>query len=142
MVDSSAVQWLPFDKYTNKKYKAYMIEDYMYIYNAEGLEYINVRGVFEDPEAVAKFANCDQGNKCYDDSTTDFPIPMDMLNTINKGILSGELSLLASTKSDTTNDRMHRWRSGRLLSCQGRVPGSIPVDVTELFHVKCQGSQV
>ena len=31
---------------------------------------------------------------------------MDMLNTINKGILSGELSLLASTKSDTTNDRM------------------------------------
>ena len=83
-----------------------MIEDYMYIYNAEGLEYINVRGVFEDPEAVAKFANCDQGNKCYDDSTTDFPIPMDMLNAINKGILSGELSLLASTKSDTTNDRM------------------------------------
>jgi len=29
-----------------------------------------------------------------------------MLNAINKGILSGELSLLASTKSDTTNDRM------------------------------------
>ena len=106
MVESSAVEWLPFDKYTKKKYKAYMIEDYMYIYNAEGLEFINVRGVFEDPEAVAKFANCDQGNKCYDDSTTDFPIPMDMLNTINNGILSGELSLLATSKSDTTNDRM------------------------------------
>ena len=82
-----------------------MIENYLYIYNAEGLEYINVRGIFEDPEAVSKFGDCN-GAQCYDDSATVFPIPMDMLNAINKGILSGELSLLASTKSDTTNDRM------------------------------------
>ena len=82
-----------------------MIENYLYIYNAEGLEYINIRGVFEDPEVISKFGDCD-GEKCYDDSSTDYPIPMDMLALINQGILNGELALLAGTKSDNTNDRM------------------------------------
>ena len=31
---------------------------------------------------------------------------MDMLNLINQGLLNGELKLLATTISDTTNDRM------------------------------------
>ena len=105
VVQSNTIQFLPYDKYTNKKLKAYMIENYLYIYNAEGLEYINVRGVFEDPEIVSKFGDCN-GAKCSDDSATDYPIPMDMLSQINQGILSGELALLSSTKSDTTNDRM------------------------------------
>tara|TARA_R110002051_G_scaffold137204_2_gene209631 strand:+ start:1183 stop:1875 length:693 start_codon:yes stop_codon:yes gene_type:complete len=105
IVNSNTIQFLPYDKYTTKKYKAYMIENYIYIYNAEGLEYINVRGVFEDPESVSKFGNCN-GEQCYDDSVTDFPIPMDMLSLINQGILNGELTLLSGTQSDTTNDRM------------------------------------
>jgi len=97
------VEWLPYDKYVNKARKAYMIEDYMYIYEADGLQFINVRGVFEDPEDVAKF-DCD-GSDCYDDDM-DFPIPMDMIQTITQGIMSGELMLLASSKNDTTNDTM------------------------------------
>ena len=46
LVESHTVQWLPYDKYNKDKYKAYMIEDFMYLYNAEGLGFINVRGVF------------------------------------------------------------------------------------------------
>jgi hypothetical protein len=104
MVSSSTVKFLPYDKYTKGKHKAYMIEDFLYIYNAEGLEFINVRGVFENPEDVAKFGDCgDQG--CYDDTIHDFPIPMDMLGQINQGILNGELKMLAGTTSDTENDR-------------------------------------
>ncbi len=103
IVESNAVQWLPYDKYTKNKMKAYMIEDYIYIYNADGLKFINVRGVFEDPEDVAKF-DCD-GSDCYDDNM-DFPIPMDMLQTITQGIMSGELMMLASSMNDTTNDTL------------------------------------
>ncbi len=103
IVDSNAVQWLPYDKYTKNKMKAYMIEDYIYVYNADGLKFINVRGVFEDPEDVAKF-DCD-GSDCYDDNM-DFPIPMDMLQTITQGIMSGELMMLASSMNDTTNDTL------------------------------------
>tara|TARA_R100001463_G_scaffold44392_1_gene92246 strand:+ start:14 stop:706 length:693 start_codon:yes stop_codon:yes gene_type:complete len=103
MVESNAIQWLPYDKYTKNKMKAYMIEDYVYIYNADGLKFINVRGIFEDPEDVALF-DCD-GSDCYDDNT-DFPIPMDMLQTITQGIMSGELMMLASSVNDTTNDTL------------------------------------
>ena len=105
IVNSNMVKFLTYDKYTNKNYKAYMIEDYLYIYNADGLKYINVRGVFEDPQEVEKFKDCD-GTDCYDDNVNNYPIPMDMLEQINKSILSGELGLLVGTSSDTTNDRM------------------------------------
>ena len=105
MVNSNTVQWLPFDRYTKGKMKAYMIEDYLYVYNAEGLEAINIRGVFEDPQDVSKFDECEKGG-CYDDSRHPFPIPMDMLSLINQGILAGELQLLSGSFSDTDNDRM------------------------------------
>jgi len=103
IVDSNAVQWLPYDKYTKNKMKAYMIEDYIYIYNADGLKFINVRGIFEDPEDVAMF-DCD-GSDCYSDDS-EFPIPMDMLQTITQGIMSGELMMLSSSVNDTTNDTL------------------------------------
>ena len=105
LIDSHMIKYLPYDKHTANRYKAYMIEDYLYIYNAEGLRYINVRGVFEDPRDVALFNDC-SGTDCYDDETIDFPIPMDMLQQINNGILAGELRLLVGTFSDTENDRM------------------------------------
>ena len=101
LIEPHFVQWLPYDTHTKKQRKAYMIEDDMYIYNADGLQFVNVRGVFEDPEDVALF-DCD-GSDCYDDDT-DFPIPMDMVQTITQGIMSGELMMLASSVSDTTND--------------------------------------
>jgi len=104
MVNSNMIQFLPYDKYTKDKMKAYMINDFLYIYNADGLELINARGVFENPEDVADFNYC-TGGSCYLDGQ-DYPIPIDMLNLINKGILSSELQLLSGTFSDTENDRM------------------------------------
>ena len=106
MVSSNIIQFLPYDKYTHKKMKSYMIGDYLYIYNADGLEAINVRGVFEDPQDVAVFDECDGVDGCYNDSIHQFPISLDMLSLINQGLLSSELSLLSSTSSDTENDRM------------------------------------
>lgn len=103
LVEAHTVQWLPYEKYTSAKYKAYMIEDYLYIYNADGLEYVNVRGVFEDPDKVAGF-DCD-GSDCYDEDS-EFPIPLDMLQMITQGIMGGELMMLASSVNDTTNDTM------------------------------------
>mgnify|MGYP003633083668 CR=1 FL=1 len=101
VVDPITVQWLPYDKYTGTAKRAYMIEDYLYIYNATGESYVNVRGIFEDPEDLALYS-C-EGNDCYND-TDDYPIPMDMIQAITDGISSRELQLLAGTQSDTTND--------------------------------------
>ena len=105
-VESSTIQWLPYDKYTKDKMKAYILQDYLYIYNADGLEVVNVRGVFEDPKNVEKFSDCKtEGGGCYSDDY-EYPIPLDMINLINQGIINGELTLLSGSVSDTTNDRM------------------------------------
>jgi len=101
LVDPITVQWLPYDKYVRKERRAYMIEDHLYIYNANGLQFVNVRGIFENPEDLSSY-DCD-GTDCYNDSS-DYPIPMDMIQVITEGIASKELQLLANTSSDTTND--------------------------------------
>jgi len=106
LVNSNTVKWLKHDKYTKNKMKAFMIDEFMYIYNAEGLENINIRGVFENPRDVSRFGDCGS-TYCYSgDETADFPIPMDMIQRINQGILAGELKVIAGTVSDLENDRM------------------------------------
>jgi len=73
------------------------------VYEPKGLEAINIRGVFEDPEAVSNFATCNDGD-CYDEYS-DFPLPMDMVSAITAGMAAGELALLSGGVNDTTNDR-------------------------------------
>jgi len=103
LVDSITVQFLPYDRFTKNDRKAYMIEDYLYIYNPDGMDTINVRGVFEDPEELAKF-DCD-GSDCYDPDAA-FPLSMDMINAITEGLVKGTLQLLPMTTSDTSNDNI------------------------------------
>lgn len=97
------VNFITADKFTKNNMKAYMIEDYLYILNHKGAGYVNVRGIFEDPEEVAKFTSC-EGLPCYTDDQI-FPMPMDMVQAITQGMMNGELRLLAGTFSDTTADR-------------------------------------
>jgi len=101
LIEPQEVAYLSYDKHTKNRSKAYMIEDYMYVYNPNAMEHINVRGVFEDPEDLRAF---DCGAACYDESQ-DFPLPADMINAITTGLISGELRILAGTFSDTENDR-------------------------------------
>ena len=110
IVDPITVQWLPYEKYAKNAKRAYMIGDHLYIYNAKGLQFVNVRGIFEDPEALQDF-DC-EGSECYDPETS-FPMPMDMVQTITQGIMSGELQLLATSFNDTINDNAQDRAMGR-----------------------------
>jgi hypothetical protein len=102
-VEAYEIEYLMYDKYTKNTIKYYVIDEYIYIYNPKGLEKINVRGVFEDPLEVYNFKEC-ADSPCYDDSSP-YPLPLDMLNLINTGMMNGELKLLAGTFSDTENDK-------------------------------------
>ena len=102
-VEPHELEFLQYDKYTCGHTKYYVIDDYIYVYNPNGLDAINVRGVFEDPEDVANFATCDDG-ACYDEQSP-FPMPMDMVSFITSSLAQGELQLLAGGVNDTTNDR-------------------------------------
>tara|TARA_R110002073_G_scaffold123755_2_gene267541 strand:- start:968 stop:1456 length:489 start_codon:yes stop_codon:yes gene_type:complete len=102
IIEPYEVAWLSADKYTANNPKAYMIEDYMYIYNPKGIEKINVRGVFEDPEELAGIKSCE--GACYD-ADSAFPIPADMIALITSSLINGELKLLISTLVDSENDK-------------------------------------
>lgn len=104
MIKPYEVAYIPYDKYTKNQTKAYMIEDYLYILNPKGADFVNVRGVFEDPEEVAAFRDCGD-QPCYTDASP-FPMPMDMVQAITQGMMNGELRLLAGTFSDTSADRI------------------------------------
>ena len=103
LVSSSIIKYVQYEKYTAERKKAYTIGNHLYVFNAEGMGFVNIRGVFENPEELAKY-DCD-GSDCYDEFA-DYPIPMDMLQSINSGIINGELRLLGITVSDSANDRM------------------------------------
>lgn len=102
LIQPDYVKFIPYDKYTKNQRKAFFIEDYLYIYNPDGIELVNVRGVFEDPEEVAKF-DCD-GTDCYNDDMP-YPMPADMVQAITTALLSGEMMMIANTAGDTTLDR-------------------------------------
>lgn len=101
IVDPIAVQSLPYDRFTKNTKKAYMIEDRMYIYNPDGMDHINVRGVFEDPEELGKF-DCN-GSDCYSDDTP-FPLSADLIAALTDGLIKGTFQILPMSTSDTEND--------------------------------------
>ena len=51
-MEAYELDWVPYDKYTSREMRYYVIDEYIYVYEPQGLEAINVRGVFEDPKEV------------------------------------------------------------------------------------------
>jgi len=101
LISPQIAKFVQYEKYTSQNQKGYMIEDYLYILNPRGLEFVNVRGVFENPADTAKY-ECPTG-VCYSEMS-EYPIPMDMVEALTKGILSGELSMVSQTVNDTENN--------------------------------------
>jgi len=69
---------------------------------AKYLRYIGIRGVFENPEAVANFTHLN-GDACYSDSD-DYPLNTWMWNYIRDEILKANFRELISAPTDKIND--------------------------------------
>ena len=67
------------------------------------MDTVNIRGIFEDPEELAKF-DCDGGD-CYDDNM-DYPLSADLISAITDGLIKGTFQMIIMTSSDTENDTM------------------------------------
>jgi hypothetical protein len=80
-------------KYTRLKPRYLYINGYIYIYNEEILEYINVRGMWPDQRELHDF-KCGE-EPCYTDDDK-YDIPDDLLNTMIQDILKNELRILLS----------------------------------------------
>jgi len=104
LIDDVRGYWQGFSKYTYSSTYATYRDGYIYVYGYYNGRYINVRGVFEDPEKVHNFTR-ENGLDLYDEDSP-FPISQDMLQAITKGLLDGELSIAISTANDTTTDTL------------------------------------
>lgn len=97
IIDAHRVIWNQYNKYTSEEVQAFYRDGYVYVVNDITVNNINIRGIFEDPEQVFLFNN---EFELYD-SNSPFPISMDMLEGITKGLINGELAFLTQTVNDT-----------------------------------------
>jgi len=86
-------------KYTGKDKIAFLRNQYLYVHNNELLEYINLRGVFENPLEIESFND--------EDYRSNYPLPIDKVVTLKQLILSKELGIEAQSFSDDKNDSDH-----------------------------------
>jgi len=70
--------------------------------HANYLRYLRIRGVFEDPEALANFTHV-SGDPCYSDDD-DFPMNRWMWNYIKEAIKQANFKELVTAPTDEIND--------------------------------------
>lgn len=93
--------WSQFRKYSKGQPEAYFRNGYLYITNADDMDVINVRGVFEDPEDVFDFKN--EALSIYT-GNEPYPISLDMLQRITQSLMNGEFRLLAGPNDETLDN--------------------------------------
>ena len=68
------------------------------------MEYINIRGVFEEPETVIGFATEGCTPECYDSATDDYPMPLRLYEYVLSKILGTELGWTSQAVNDEINN--------------------------------------
>jgi hypothetical protein len=107
-IDYSRVPFIGNNRFTKSRIKAYQMNNGGHIYLitptflSKGLKKINVQAVFENPQDVAKFQNC-EGLSCYDDDSP-YPIKDWMIPTIIDIVVTKFIGKTAQAPQDNTND--------------------------------------
>lgn len=68
------------------------------------LEYINVRGVFEDPTSINTYAVAGCQPKCFDDGIDEYPLPLGLYTYVLRNILQTELNWTEQAVNDELNN--------------------------------------
>tara|TARA_R110002020_G_scaffold2532_10_gene12190 strand:+ start:2270 stop:2986 length:717 start_codon:yes stop_codon:yes gene_type:complete len=104
--NAGTVHFARHNRFTSDIMRAYLIGSELYIDIPDTLKedvcYINVRGVFEDPQLVSI---CDEAGACVclqDDD--EYPLPARMIDMITEMILTKEIRFTASLPSDEYNN--------------------------------------
>jgi hypothetical protein len=100
-IDYSQVPWTASGRFNKNVIYAFLHDQYLYIYtknNAyQSMEAISFRGVFEDPEDVRNFKDCDNGEPCYTDDS-EFPIKAWMIPAMKEAILKSNLMIASEAE--------------------------------------------
>jgi hypothetical protein len=84
-----------------------MIGDNMYFQlndRDSELEYVNIRGVFEDPTKVDQYAVAGCKPDCFNDATSEYPLPLNLYVYVLSNILQKELQWNEAAVNDELNN--------------------------------------
>lgn len=114
-VDGTEISFMPEGRAKWQQYKKYTADDavcflrggYLYVMYNKPLEYITIRGIFENPVEVGRFVNPMTSQPYFNDNS-HYPIPANMLPLIKSMILQKELGMEVKTFSDDTDDSSNK----------------------------------
>lgn len=91
-----------FNKYTKDKSFWFLQNGYLYIINEVLIDYVDVFGIFDNPEELSDFVNC-SGQTCF--SWEDpYPISNKMANDVTNYVVRSKILPFYSTIPDTSNN--------------------------------------
>tara|TARA_R110002126_G_scaffold127296_1_gene269481 strand:- start:1021 stop:1719 length:699 start_codon:yes stop_codon:yes gene_type:complete len=95
-VDYLQVPWLASGRFNTKMIYAFLHDGYLYVYSKNSaynsIKALTLRAVFEDPEEIANFKDCNTDQPCYSDDS-EFPIKSWMIPTMKESILKSNLMI-------------------------------------------------
>jgi hypothetical protein len=106
LVPEGRSRYQKYKKYTPKEGVAFLRGRYLYVENEQPLEFVSIRGIFENPAEVGRFVNPETDQPYFNEDSV-YPIPMSMVPTLKEMILKQELNITLETKSDDKTDSAH-----------------------------------
>jgi hypothetical protein len=92
-----------YSRFSSSKPKYFLKNDYLYIVTDNlALGKVNVSGIFEDPDQVGDFSDCD-GKPCWT-WDTEYPISTDIAKRVVDFILQERMGVVRPAPEDTMND--------------------------------------
>lgn len=107
-IDYTAIPYVGHGRFNKNQVFAFLKGGYMYVISdcnntaTKALKYINIRGIFSNPEEVGRFTELD-GTSCYSDNNK-YPINNWMLPYIESEIMKGDLKFFINPQIDSVNN--------------------------------------
>lgn len=108
LISPSAVPFVNAGRFDKMTIYPFLMNGYMFLrfhpdnQDAKLIEYINIRGVFEDPTQVRHFTSC-TGTSCYTDDDR-FPLNRWLYDYLKSKVVSSNITMELMNSSDTSND--------------------------------------
>lgn len=107
-VNINELKYLKGNKYTTKRANYFIHNNYLYLTIPTKIQIVSVTGLFEDPIEANNFLSyCNENSTkkpCKDYLNTDFPIDMDMVDTLIEMSLNELISIFSQGIEDTTTN--------------------------------------
>jgi len=103
IVPYSRIPYLGYNTFTSNKVSCFLHNGYLYFIGKDitRLKKVNIQGIFENPEDVAEFTDCSNGEKCYTDNMA-FPVKYSMIPAITQMVI--DKFMPKSQFNDSSND--------------------------------------